>query len=329
MRFVNIISAVRASMHSLANIEAFVRAVEHGDFTRAARKLQVTASAVSRRISQLEKELGVVLFQRTTRALQLTEDGRDFYARCQRVLSELEAAKESLSRSRQRPTGVLRVDAPQVLGQLVLMPALSRFLSSYPGIELRLTLRDTVVNPVAEGVDVLLRLGALEDSRLVARKLGITRLMACAAPAYLKRHGRPESPADLARHNCLGFLREGAPAPWVLHVQGTSAPVRFEPRGTFHSNHGATLRDAAVLGLGIAWLFDFMVTRELESGALVPVLEGQLGEERPIHALYPRSKHLPARVSAFLDFVVMLFGDATRNGVAHSGSQRSFASTSD
>ncbi|WP_237080591.1 LysR family transcriptional regulator [Myxococcus xanthus] len=301
----NIICADRASMPSLSNIEAFVRAAEHGDFTRAARKLQLTASAVSRRIARLEEELGVVLFQRTTRAMQLTEDGRAFYARCQRILGELEDAKESLSRSRHRPVGVLRVDAPQVIGQLVLMPALPRFLTVHPGVELRLTLRDEVVDPITEGADVLLRLGTLEDSRLVARKLGTTRLLACAAPAYLRRHGRPETVADLSRHNCLGFLRESAPASWLLHDGST--PVSAVPRGTFHTNHGVTLRDAAVLGLGIAQLFDFMVARELESGALVPVLEEQAGAPRPIHALYPRGKHLPSRVRAFLDFVATLF----------------------
>lgn len=307
MRSVNIICAGHASMHSLSNIEAFVRTVEHGDFTRAARKLQVTASAVSRRIARLEDELGVVLFQRTTRTLRLTEDGRAFHERCQRILGELQDAKESLSHARHRPVGVLRVDATQVFGQLVLMPALPRFLSAHPGLEVQLTLRDDVVDPVAEGVDVLLRLGAMQDSRLVARKLGITRLMACAAPAYLRRHGRPATPEDLSRHNCLGFLRDGALAPWEMQPRGTETPVHFEPRGTFHTNHGATLLDAAVLGVGITWLFDFMVTRHLESGALVPVLEEHLGEECAIHAVYPRGKHLPSRVRVFLDFVVTLF----------------------
>ncbi|AEI68311.1 LysR family transcriptional regulator [Corallococcus macrosporus] len=301
----NIICADRASMPSLSNIEAFVRAAEQGDFTRAARKLQLTASAVSRRIARLEDELGVVLFQRTTRAMQLTEDGRAFYARCQHILGELEAAKESLSRSRHRPVGVLRVNAPQAIGQLVLMPALPRFLAAHPGVELRLTLRDEVVDPITEGADVLLRMGALEDSRLVARKLGTTRLLACAAPAYLRRHGRPETAADLSRHNCLGFLRDDTPAAWLL--QDGSTPARTEPRGNFHTNQGATLRDAAVLGLGIAMLFDFMVARELESGALVPVLDAQTGAPRPIHALYPRGRHLSSRVRVFLDFVATLF----------------------
>lgn len=297
-------------MHSLSNIEAFVRAVEDGGFTRAARKLDITASAVSRRIARLEEELGVRLFQRTTRALRLTEDGREFYARCQRVLAELSEAKEALSRSRSRPTGRLRVETPQVIGQLVLTPALPRFLAAYPGIELHLTLRDEVVDPITEGADVLIRMGPLADSRLVARKLGMARLVAVAAPAYLERHGTPRTPADLARHPCLGFLREGVTTEW--RFQGAHGPTRFEPRGAFHVSQGATLRDAAVMGLGIAWLMDFMVARELASGALVTVLDAYACEERPIHALHPASRHLPSRVRVFLDFIKTLFPSDSR-----------------
>ncbi|MCP3097414.1 LysR family transcriptional regulator [Myxococcus sp. K15C18031901] len=292
-------------MHSLANIDAFVRAVEEGDFTRAARKLDVTASAVSRRISRLEEELGVKLFHRTTRALRLTEDGRDFHARCQRILAELDEAKESLTRARARPTGVLRVEAPQVIGQLVLAPALPRFLARYPDLEVRLTLRDQVVDPVSGGADVHLRLGPLEDSTLIAKKLTVARLVACASPGYLERHGVPVTPADLARHDCLGFMRDERPMPWLLR-EG-SAPLQVQPRARVHTNHGATLRDLAVAGLGIAWLFDFMVARELASGALVPVLEAHAGETRPIHVLHPSGRHLPSRVRVFLDFVATLF----------------------
>lgn len=295
-------------MHSLSNIDAFVRAVEDGDFTRAARKLNLTASAVSRRIARLEEELGVRLFQRTTRALRLTEDGRDFYARCQRILAELGEAKEALARSRSRPTGLLRVEVPQVIGQLVLTPALPRFFAAYPGIELHLTLRDEVVDPVTEGADVLIRMGKLTDSRLVARRLSVARLVAVAAPAYLARHGTPATPADLARHQCLGFMRQGVTGEWRFKdAHGVS---RFVPRGAFHVSQGATLRDAAVMGLGIAWLMDFMVARELATGTLVTVLDAFACEERPLHALHPPGRHLPSRVRVFLDFVRTLFSDS-------------------
>ncbi|WP_324290003.1 LysR family transcriptional regulator [Pyxidicoccus sp. MSG2] len=301
------------SMHSLANIDAFVRTVEDGDFTRAARRLAVTASAVSRRIARLEEELGVRLFQRTTRALRLTEDGRDFYARCQRILAELDEARESLARSRSRPTGLLRVEAPQVIGQLVLTPALPRFLEAYPGVELHLTLRDEVVDPITEGADVLIRMGQLTDSRLVARKLAVARLVAVASPAYLQRHGTPVAPTDLARHQCLGFLRQGVTGEWRFK------DGRVVPRGAFHVSQGATLRDAAVMGLGIAWMMDFMVARELATGALVTVLDAHACEERPIHALHPPNRHLPSRVRVFLDFVKTLFPDS--RAPSHRGNQ--------
>ncbi|WP_426731419.1 LysR family transcriptional regulator [Myxococcus faecalis] len=292
-------------MHSLANIDAFVRVVEEGDFTRAARKLHLTASAVSRRISRLEEELGMKLFQRTTRALRLTEDGRDFHARCQRILTELGEAKESLTRARVRPSGVLRVEAPQVIGQLVLVPALPRFLARYPDLTLHLTLRDEVMDPVAGGADVHLRLGALEDSTLVARKLTEARLLACASPRYLERRGTPTTPEELARHDCLGFMRDGKPLPWLLRQDG--AEVSLEPRASLHVNHGGALRDAAMLGLGIAWLFDFMVARDLASGALVEVLAPHTTQTRAIHVLHPPDRHLPSRTRVFLDFVATLF----------------------
>ncbi|QSQ28595.1 LysR family transcriptional regulator [Pyxidicoccus parkwayensis] len=291
-------------MPSLSNIDAFVRAVEDGDFTRAARRLDLTASAVSRRIARLEEELGVRLFQRTTRALRLTEDGRDFYARCQRILAELGEAKESLARSRSRPTGLLRVEVPQVIGQLVLTPALPRFFQAYPGVELHLTLRDEVVDPITEGADVLIRMGPLADSRLVARRLSLARLVTVASPAYLKQHGTPVTPADLARHQCLGFLRQGVTGEWRFK------DARFQPRGAFHVSQGATLRDAAVMGLGIAWMMDFMVAREVAAGALVTVLDAYACEERPIHVLHPPGRHLPSRVRVFLDFVKTLFPDS-------------------
>ncbi|MBJ6759129.1 LysR family transcriptional regulator [Myxococcaceae bacterium JPH2] len=293
------------SLPSLSNIDAFVRAVEDGDFTQAARRLRITASAVSRRIARLEEELGVRLFQRTTRVLRITDDGRDFYARCQRILAELGEAKESLARSRNRPTGLVRVEVPQVIGQLVLTPALPRFLQAYPGVEVHLTMRDEVVDPITEGADVLIRMGPLTDSRLVARGLATTRLVAVAAPAYLKQHGTPATPEDLSRHQCLGFLRQGVVGEW--RFKGAEGITRVVPRGAFHVSQGATLRDAAVMGLGITWMMDFMVTRELATGALVTVLDPYVCEERPIHLLHPPSRHLPSRVRVFLDFVKTLF----------------------
>ncbi|MCY1082509.1 LysR family transcriptional regulator [Archangium lansingense] len=293
-------------MKSLANIEAFVRAVEQGDFTRAARTLGLTPSAVSRRVARLEEELGLALFRRTTRALRLTDDGRAFYDRCRRVLSELEEAQEAMTRVRAKPTGRLRVDAPQVLGQLILVPALPRFFKQYPGIQLELTLRDYLVDPVVEGVDVLLRIGTLRDSGMMARKLGVTRMVACASPGYLRHHGRPRTPEDLSTHHCLGFLRESGPVPWRMSTG------EYEVTGPFHVNQGASLRDAAVAGLGICWLFDFMVAEELASGKVVPVLEEYACDERPIHALYSENRHLLPKVRVFLDFAASLLAKPRR-----------------
>lgn len=293
-------------MKSLANIEAFVQAVDHGDFTRAARSLGITPSAVSRRIARLEEELGLALFQRTTRALRLTDDGRAFHERCRRVLRELDEAQESMSRARARPVGTLRVDATQVLGQLILLPALPGFFKQYPGLELELTLRDYLVDPVIEGIDVLLRMGPLRDSGMIARKIGVARQVVCAAPSYLKRKGVPRTPEDLAAHDCVGFMRESGSLPWLFKTG------EYEVHGPLRMNHGPSLRDAALAGLGLCALIDFMVARELESGQLVSVLDDYAPEERPIHALYSENRHLLPKVRVFVDFAATLLAKSRK-----------------
>lgn len=293
-------------MDSLANIEAFVRVAELGSITRAARSLHITASAASRRIAQLEDELGVRLFHRTTRALRLSDEGGAFLERCQRILEELQAAKRSIAHARAVPEGRLCVEAPAVLGRLALAPALPGFLAQHPGIELDLRLRDAVIDPAAEGVDVSLRIGHLRDAEVVARRLGVTRMLVCASPEYLRRSGTPETPADLQQHRCLGFVREGRVVPWRFRAE--SGALRFEPAGFVSVNDGDALKALAVAGAGLAWVFDFMIAPELASGALVTVLDGFAVDERPIHALYQSPRHVIPRVRVFLDFASTLLG---------------------
>ncbi|WP_437723799.1 LysR substrate-binding domain-containing protein [Sorangium sp. So ce861] len=297
-------------MDSLANIEAFVRAAELGSITRAARSLHITASAASRRIAQLEDELRVRLFHRTTRALRLSEEGRAFLERCQRILEELQAAKQSIAHARGVPEGPLCVEAPAVFGRLLLVPALPRFLAEHPRVELELRLRDAVIDPAAEGVDVSLRIGRLEDAGIVARRLGVTRMLVCASPEYLRRRGAPETPEDLRQHRCLGFLRDDRVVPWRLRSpRGT---LRFEPTGAPRVNDGDALKALAVAGAGLAWVFDFMIAPELASGALVTVLDELAVDERPIHALYQSPRHVIPRVRVFLDFAATLLGPPPR-----------------
>lgn len=292
-------------MSSLAGIEAFVRAAELGSVSRAAAALRLTPSAVSRRISRLEEELGVRLFHRAARALRLTDDGRGFLERCQNILDELRAAKATAARVRDRPEGRLRVEAPTVLGRTVLVPALPGFLSEHPRVEVELILRDAVVDPASEGVDVTLRMGPLRDSGLVARRIATARLVVCASPEYVERHGRPAAPAELASHRCIGFVREARAVPWRLRAGPDT--IEHTPAGVLEVNDGESLRSLALAGVGLVWVPDFMVAADLARGALVALLEEHAVEERAIHALYAQPRYLLPRVRAFVDFVAALF----------------------
>ena len=294
-------------MGALDGIEFFTASVEGGSFAVAARRLGVTPSAVSRRVAALEAELGVQLLARTTRSLHLTEDGQAFHERCTRILDELAEARDAIARVKKKPAGLLRVDAPVALGRAVIVPNLPGFLDRYPDIQLDLTFRDRRVDPIAEGLDVLVRMGALRDSTLIARRLGESRIVTCASRAYLSKHGVPERPRDLARHACLGYLREGRPDPFELVAGGGEGSAdtltSVDIKGPLHSNDCDVLVQMAIAGKGITHLFDFLVEPHLRSGALVSVLDACSSRRWPIHALYPKNRHLLPKVRVFLDFL--------------------------
>jgi len=290
---------------TLAGIEFFATTVESGSFAAAARRLGVTASAVSRRVAQLEHELGVPLLARTTRSLSLTNDGRAFHERCMRILEELRDARDAIAHASKKPSGVLRVDVPIALGHVILAPKMPLFLDRYPEIRLELSFRDQWVDPFAEGIDVLVRIGPLGDSTLIARRLGASGVIACGSPAYLEKRGTPQSPSDLARHDCLGYLREGRPAPW--HFASGEGTAVTDIIGPYHTNDAVSLREAAIAGKGLVALFDFVVCDAIARGALVQVLGAHPMRTRPIHALYPKNRHLLPKVRAFLDFLAEIF----------------------
>ncbi|WP_437339298.1 LysR family transcriptional regulator [Sorangium sp. So ce394] len=292
-------------MDTLTSIEFFVTTVQAGSFAAGAKRLGVTASAVSRRIARLEDELGVQLLARTTRSLRLTEDGAAFLDRGARIVEEYRAATETLKGARAAPAGALRVDAAVVLGRTLLGPKIPDFLRRYPRIRLELTLRDQYIDPVAEGVDVALRIGELGDSSLVARRLGEIRTLICGSPAYFRRHGRPKRLEDLARHACLGFLRDGRPTPYRFADGRLPPAAAVEAR--FNTNDADLLLHGAIAGLGLLYSFDFHVEGALARGELeaAPLRDPSL--TYPVHALYPRSRHLLPRARVFVDFLVELF----------------------
>ncbi|WP_437872590.1 LysR family transcriptional regulator [Sorangium sp. So ce363] len=294
-------------MISLAAIELLVATVETGSFSRAARRLGVTPSAVSRRVMRLEQELGVALLARTTRSLRLTDDGQAFYARCVRIVEELGEATEAIARASKQPVGLLRVDAPVALGRDVIAPSLPRFAARYPDVRINLTLRDQHVDPVAEGLDLLVRIGPLGDSSLVARRLGASRLVHCAAPSYVARRGAPATPADLAHHDCVGYLRDGRPSGFRFLTGDGDAVLEVPISGPFHANDVDVLRHLAIAGSGIIAMFDFLAKDALAAGTLVTVLDEFPTTTWPIHALYPKNRHLLPKVRVFVDFLAEIF----------------------
>jgi DNA-binding transcriptional LysR family regulator len=305
-------------MSQLEGIEYFVRTVEAGSFAAAARRFGVTPSAVSRQVARLEDDLGVPLLARTTRSLSLTHDGQAFHARCLRVLEELGEARDALARVRKKPAGVLRVDAPVALGRAVFAPRLPEFLERYPDIDVELTLRDQLIDPVVEGSDVLVRIGPPRDSSLIARHLGHSRLVLCGAPSYLRKRGIPNRPADLARHECLSYLRPDGRQCW--RFRSGEQLLEIVPLGHLQVNDAGVLATHAVAGRGLVMMFDFLVADAIARGELVAVLEPYAPPPWPIHALYPKNRHLVPKVGAFLDFLGEVFGGTrARRRLTRSG----------
>lgn len=254
-------------------------------------------------MAALEDELGVQLLARTTRTLRLTADGAAFYDRCMHIVDEVREARDAFARGRKAPSGLLRVEAPVGLGRVVVAPALPGFLARYRDLRLDLTLRDQVIDPIAEGIDLSVRVGPLEASTLIAKRLGEVRVIHCAAPEYLRRRGVPRSPADLSRHECLGYLRGDRPSPLRFGAAGDTCDIG----GSFNVNDASVLLTLAVAGHGIAAFFDFAAREALLRGELVEVLGELATPPRPIHALYPPNRHLLPKMRAFLDFLTSLF----------------------
>jgi DNA-binding transcriptional LysR family regulator len=293
-------------MDRLAAIEAFVRVAECGSFSKAAERLHSSKSVVSRQVGALEAELGARLLHRTTRALTLTEAGRSYFEQAARILTDLAEANASVGQLQAAPRGRLRVSAPMSFGFLHLAPAVPDFLDRYPDVEIELAMNDRYVDLVDEGFDMAVRIGKLEDSSLVARKLAPARRTVCAAPAYLQARGIPASPDDLKAHECLCYSNVGLSQEWRF-VRPDGRPWPVEVRGRLHANNGDALRAAALRGFGLAVLPSFLVGHDFQSGALVSVLDAFMAQDSAVHAVYPHARHLSPKVRAFVDFLAERF----------------------
>ena len=294
-------------MRNLQAIEAFVEAANQGSFTEAARRLRTSKSAVSRHVAALEAELGARLFQRTTRSLALTEAGRAWHERVVRVLADLEEANLAVNQFQSAPRGMLRVSAPMSFGFLRLAPALPAFLERHPRVEIDLSLNDRFVDVVEEGFDVAVRIGALADSSLVARRLAPMRRVVCASPAYLRARGIPATPADLARHDCIFNSNMASAREWGFDP-ARGAPPPGKLRGRLCVNNGDAMREAARGGLGLVYLPTFIVGDDLRAGTLVSVLEEFIVQDMSLNAVYPTTRGLSPKVRAFVDFLGQTFG---------------------
>lgn len=294
-------------MDKLADIAVFVRVVERGSFTLAADDLALSRAVVSKYVSRLEERLGARLLNRTTRRLSLTEAGAALFEASRGALERIEEAESAIARFQSEPRGRLRVSAPMSFGILHLGPLLAEFSRENPAVSLEISFDDRFVNLVEEGVDVAVRIGALTDSSLVARKLSTTRLVVCASPHYLAERGEPEMPEDLAAHNCLLYSYLSTANVWRFTApDGRAIPVAVS--GNLRANNGIVEAEAAVAGMGILMSPTFYVGPLIRQGKLKRILERYKIAEMGIYAVYPQREHVPPKVRAFVDFLARRFG---------------------
>jgi DNA-binding transcriptional LysR family regulator len=285
-------------MDKLRAMETFVRIVEAGSLTAAAESLGMSVPAVVRSLAGLERAVGVRLLNRTTRRSSLSDEGREYYERCKRVLAEVEAADASLSSRRAVPAGRLRLTAPVMYGRMHVAPLVFDFIAKYPAVEVELLLLDRVVDLVEEGVDAALRIGHLPDSSLVAQRVGETRRVVCATPAYLRRVGTPRAPADLASHRCVVFTGLTAGVEWSFAGR---PPQRVAIRPVLRTNQFDVAIDACLRGLGCGQFLSYQVEALVAAGRLRRILGDFEPDPLPVHTVYPHARLLSPNVRAFVD----------------------------
>jgi len=290
-------------MDRLQAIEVFTRVVETNSFSKAAELLDLPRGTVSTLIQGLELHVGVRLLNRTTRQVSVTEDGALYYERCLRILAEVADAESSLSNKRQNPVGTVRVDTSGTLARTLLLPALDEFYRTYPHIDLRLGLADRNIDIVQDGVDCVIRMGALEESSLVARRIGNARITTCASPAYLEEHGTPTTLDELIQHRAVNYVsaRSGKTFPFEFEVDGENIKVPLN--GALAVNDGTVYITAGVKGYGIIQPSRFMVADLIARGELKEILTTYRCPSTPLSLVYPHRRHLSSRVRAFTDWI--------------------------
>lgn len=288
-------------------MRTFVRVVEAGSISKAADQIGLAKSGVSRRLADLEERLGVRLINRTTRRSSLTEAGEAYYHGAVRVLGDVAELDAAVSRSRATLEGTLRIAAPLSFGLCHLAPAIDEFLTQNPGLDLHVDFSDRQVDLVEQGMDLAIRIAELDDSSLQARRICPIRVLLCASPAYLEKHGRPSRPEDLEQHKVLAYSLGGGPR---LRLRDADGAVTVVPaQSSMAANNGDFLRDMAIAGHGLVQTPSFISWQALASGDLVSLLDDFQPPPLSAWAVYPRNRYLPMRARAFIDFLAERFGE--------------------
>jgi|SRR5690625_2108685 len=286
-------------MRRLSDMEVFVQIVRHGSISATARTYNVTPAAVSYRLSKLESELGTRLLHRTTRQLNITKDGQEYLEHAQKVVRKIEQIDAEISKRNDEPFGTLSITMPTSFGLQHIIPVMPRFLVKYPQLKLNIVMSDEMLNIIEEGFDVAVRIGELQDSNLIARRLAPNHRVVCASPDYLNKHGRPSKPDELKDHNCLILAQQPY---WSFSTPTGDEKIKIT--GNFICNNGTAIREAAYAGLGIALKATWDVAGAIKTGKLETILDDYLIDSNSfIWAVYPSRRNTPAKVRAFINFL--------------------------
>lgn len=288
-------------MRNINLIPIFTAIVEQGSFSRAAEHLGISKSAVSKRISTLEAEIGVKVLHRSTRKLTLTEAGERFYFHAQQALNSAKEAMNAVSELQQNPKGTLKISTPMSFGRLHLVPLIPIFLKKYPDITIQMDMSDLDRDIIQEGYDIAIRGANLPDSSLIAKKIAPARSVICGAPEYFQKHGIPSVPEELTQHNCILYTYHTTLNIWVFCKDGEEQKVQI--KGNYQVNNAEAIRDTLIQGLGIGRIPSFVAAPAIAEGKLIQVLADYEMPTKTIYALYPAKEYMPMKTRAFLDFL--------------------------
>ena len=285
----------------------FLRVADTGNFSKVARESAISQPTVSKLIAGLELKLGAQLLRRTSRGLNLTDAGQDFYEAASGIVQSVDDVEARVGKGEASPAGLVRVALSPAFGRMQVVPRLPEFFARYPDVSVDFDVSQRYVNLVEDGLDLAIRMGTLSDSTLMARRIGSMAYMTVAAPAYLERAGVPQTPGELKEHRCIAFMAKDAPRPWQF--QGEAGPLEHLPQGSLRSNDAEYIRAGVLAGLGIAHNAGWLYARDIDEGRLVPLLQAHAPAPFPIHAVWPGSRRLPARTRVFIEFLAELFAE--------------------